>query len=206
MKRKGFTLIELSIVLIIVGLIIGGVMKGKDMINSAKQKKFLTTFIKGWELSVNQYQDRTGQTLGDGTVNGGTQANADGVFDNISLSAAAGLAVVTRLRAVGIDSPITNTAPVNNGGSYTIEGKYARGLSLMSLTGNIQINGTPRNILQLTLVPADVAMAIDTMIDGGADAGLGACIISTSAAAATPTTAVWPDATATPTVTVYILL
>ena len=208
MKRKGFTLIELSIVLIIIGLIIGGVMKGKDMINSAKQKKFVTTFVKGWELAVNQYQDRTGQTLGDGVLNGGTTI-ANGTFDNLNLSLAAGADVVDALAKVGIDAPITNTDSSYNGGSYTIEGKYARGTSVMNLT-SANVNGSVRNVLQITLVPTDVAIAMDTMIDGGPDAGLGTCIRSTGAATATPTTALWPDAnTATVadrTVTVYILL
>ena len=209
MKRKGFTLIELSIVLIIIGLIIGGVMKGKDMINSAKQKKFVTTFVKGWELAVNQYQDRTGQTLGDGVLNGGTGV-ADGTFDNRNLSTAAvGILVVRALNKVGLEAPTTNTDASYNGGSYTIEGKYARGTSVMTLT-SVNVNGSTRNVLNITLVPTDVAIAMDTMIDGGPDAGLGTCIRSTGAAAATPTTEVWPDAnTATAadrTVTVYILL
>jgi len=35
-RRKGFTLIELSIVLVIIGLIVGGVLVGRDLINAAQ--------------------------------------------------------------------------------------------------------------------------------------------------------------------------
>ena len=36
MKQRGFTLIELSIVLVIIGLIVGGVLVGQDLIRAAK--------------------------------------------------------------------------------------------------------------------------------------------------------------------------
>ena len=39
-KQAGFTLIELAIVLVIIGLLLGGVLKGQELINSAKVKKF----------------------------------------------------------------------------------------------------------------------------------------------------------------------
>ncbi|RLB26405.1 MAG: hypothetical protein DRG71_02265, partial [Deltaproteobacteria bacterium] len=70
--QAGFTLIEMAIVLIIIGIIIGAVVKGKDLVHSAKQKKFYTKFLKQWELSVLNYYDRTGNVLGDSTANGGT--------------------------------------------------------------------------------------------------------------------------------------
>ena len=38
---EGFTLIELSIVLIIIGLLLGAIVKGKDLIRSAELKKIL---------------------------------------------------------------------------------------------------------------------------------------------------------------------
>lgn len=62
--RKGFSLIELSIVLIIIGLLMAAVMKGRDLIRSAEMKKFYNTFIKAWELAYTQYYDRTGMPLG----------------------------------------------------------------------------------------------------------------------------------------------
>ncbi|MBP9610124.1 MAG: type II secretion system protein, partial [Laribacter sp.] len=37
-NQSGFTLIELSIVLVVIGLIIGMWFKGKDLIDSAKTK------------------------------------------------------------------------------------------------------------------------------------------------------------------------
>jgi hypothetical protein len=180
------------------------------MINSAKTKKVYSTWIKGWEVAINSYQDRTGQTLADGTANGGT-TTPNGTFDNVVLntSATSATGVQARLRQVGIDVPVTNTGggPLTapDGATYTIEGKYATSTSAMTLS-SIAINGTARNVLNITLVPTDVALALDTMIDGTADAGLGNCRQSTAVATATPTTALWPDAQATKTVTVYIVL
>ena len=38
-KQTGFTLVEIAIVLVIVGLLIGGVLKGQEMITNAKLKR-----------------------------------------------------------------------------------------------------------------------------------------------------------------------
>ena len=46
-NNKGFTLIEMAVVLIIIGLIVGAVVKGKDLVTSAKQKKLYAKFVPG---------------------------------------------------------------------------------------------------------------------------------------------------------------
>ncbi|MCX7173912.1 MAG: prepilin-type N-terminal cleavage/methylation domain-containing protein, partial [Proteobacteria bacterium] len=43
-KQSGFTLIEIAIVLVIIGLLLGGVLKGQELINSAKVKNFAQDF------------------------------------------------------------------------------------------------------------------------------------------------------------------
>ena len=35
-SEQGFTLVELAIVMVIIGLLIGGILKGQELINNAK--------------------------------------------------------------------------------------------------------------------------------------------------------------------------
>jgi len=93
MKRNqsGFTLIEIAIVLVIIGLLLGGVLKGQELINSAKVKNLASDF-KNTSLFIYSYQDKyhalpgddalasthvtgainaaSGVTLGDGKIDG----------------------------------------------------------------------------------------------------------------------------------------
>jgi prepilin-type N-terminal cleavage/methylation domain-containing protein len=41
-QQSGFTLVEIAIVLVIIGLLLGGVLKGQELINSAKVKNMAT--------------------------------------------------------------------------------------------------------------------------------------------------------------------
>lgn len=58
-NQKGFTLVEIAIVLVIIGLLLGGVLKGQEMINAAKIKTD-TDSLKSLQASIYAYKDRTG--------------------------------------------------------------------------------------------------------------------------------------------------
>ncbi|MFZ2541957.1 MAG: prepilin-type N-terminal cleavage/methylation domain-containing protein [Gallionella sp.] len=66
MKRNqsGFTLIEIAIVLVIIGLLLGGVLKGQELINSAKVKNLAIDF-KNIPVFIYGYQDRFKALPGD---------------------------------------------------------------------------------------------------------------------------------------------
>jgi prepilin-type N-terminal cleavage/methylation domain-containing protein len=67
-SQSGFTLIELSVVLAVIGLIIGAMAIGKDVQRNAEFTKIKNKFVDQWEQSYNQYYQRTGVVLGDSQV------------------------------------------------------------------------------------------------------------------------------------------
>jgi prepilin-type N-terminal cleavage/methylation domain-containing protein len=77
-KQTGFTLIELAIVLVIIGLLLGGVLRGQELINSAKVKNMARDF-QNVQVYIYGYQDKFKALPGDDTavathVTGGTPA------------------------------------------------------------------------------------------------------------------------------------
>jgi prepilin-type N-terminal cleavage/methylation domain-containing protein len=71
--QTGFTLIEIAVVLVIIGLLLGGVLKGQELINSAKVKNLATDF-RNIPVFIYTYQDRFKALPGD-DANAATHIN-----------------------------------------------------------------------------------------------------------------------------------
>ena len=82
-KQNGFTLIEIAIVLVIIGLLLGGVLKGQELINTARVRA-LNNSVDGITAAWFSFQDRYRAFPGDyldarSTVNlPGAPAGGDG--------------------------------------------------------------------------------------------------------------------------------
>jgi prepilin-type N-terminal cleavage/methylation domain-containing protein len=63
-NQKGFTLVEMAIVLVIIGLLLGGVLKGQELIDNSRIKNAMND-LKGVSAAYNGYFDRFRQMPGD---------------------------------------------------------------------------------------------------------------------------------------------
>ena len=80
-RQSGFTLIEIAIVLVIIGLLLGGILKGQELINSARVKNLATDF-RNIPVFIYGYQDKfkalPGDDLHADTHVGSTATNGSG--------------------------------------------------------------------------------------------------------------------------------
>jgi prepilin-type N-terminal cleavage/methylation domain-containing protein len=63
-RRDGFTLIELSIVLIVIGLIVGGILVGQNLINAAAIRAQVSQ-IEKYNTAANTFREKYGYLPGD---------------------------------------------------------------------------------------------------------------------------------------------
>lgn len=83
--RHGFSLVELSIVLVILGLLTGGILSGQSLIRAAELRS-VTTEFQTYQTAVRTFQDKYFHLPGDmpnaekfwGTMSSGTCPNATG--------------------------------------------------------------------------------------------------------------------------------
>ena len=97
-QQSGFTLVEIAIVLVIIGLLLGGILKGQELINSAKVKNLANDF-RTIPTYIYAYQDKYKNLPGDDNAvathlgASGTQATVgsvgNGVIENDPLSTTA---------------------------------------------------------------------------------------------------------------------
>lgn len=116
-KQNGFTLIEIAIVLVIIGLLTGGVLKGQELIRNAQVRNTISK-IDELKAAVFGFQDRYQAQPGDmanaTTVIGNNAANCTWSCGNGLISPWRNTSLVTNhLSAAGFYTGPFNTAEVN---------------------------------------------------------------------------------------------
>jgi prepilin-type N-terminal cleavage/methylation domain-containing protein len=218
--QSGFTLVEIAIVLVIIGLLLGGVLKGQELVEQSKIKRVVNDF-NNISAAFSTYQDRYKALPGDDinaanrwtTVIGGASAAAAGDGNNIinatlpqvftgSAANEGGLAW-QHLRASGLVSGDMSTAATSTTPEQTpFNSSYGFGVSATAFALGI----APTFCASL---PPKAAEQLDRQLDDGrpgtgkirADAG-NAAKNTAPAAAAQAANAVYVDNAALPWVTV----
>ena len=152
-NNKGFTLIEIAIVLVIIGLLLGGIIKGRTFIESAKIKNIIKQ-AESVSAAVYAYQDRYSYYPGDdNTANarwGLPNGNGNGQITEWQNAP-------RHLEAAGL---ITGSYT----GSNTIVHRY--GGSVYIYYQNIGGYGAG-NLIRFDNLPGDAAEALDAALDDG---------------------------------------
>ena len=161
-SAQGFTLVELAIVLVIIGIIIGAVMKGQDLIDNARAKK-VTTTVNTWNMLTWAYMDRKGRFPGDSGRNGL-------IGDSAGEQTAAASAIGEMAATGAFTNPPDNPIAIGSYQFYVYIGYDSSGTSKNALVICKTVNcaATVFTSDELKLIEA-----VDTAIDGLSDAGLG---------------------------------
>jgi prepilin-type N-terminal cleavage/methylation domain-containing protein len=176
-SAKGFTLVELAIVLVIIGIILGAVLKGQELVNNAKTKRLYQQYREMY-AAMYTYYDRYGLFPGDDTTaaarggiwTGLTAGDGNGLIATGTTATAANYACAAtgaeqcdmwrELRLAGIISGSTAAGAASfRNPSHSYGGAIAVSYSTVS--------ALTTNFIQFQNVPAEVCQIIDTQYDDG---------------------------------------
>jgi prepilin-type N-terminal cleavage/methylation domain-containing protein len=169
-RQTGFTLVEIAIVLVIIGLLLGGILKGQEMIVQAKIKNAMADF-SGISAAYHGYQDRYRKIPGDDNTatrwTTGTVGDGNGVIAGAYNASCTAAGVTTEsclwwqhLRLAGFVAGNGATQPTN-----AFAGMI--GVQTGNTSGGSVMNGFASLIICSANIPDKVAIAIDTSMDDG---------------------------------------
>jgi prepilin-type N-terminal cleavage/methylation domain-containing protein len=181
-QEAGFTLVEIAIVLVIIGLLLGGILKGQEMITQAKIKNIVND-LNGMSAAIYSYQDRYRALPGDelnASTTGRWGAGAPG-GDGNGVFCTGACASPTTLKynsppvapAAGLETQLfwlhlrlSGFVPGPTAGAAGMQqpSNAVNGLLGVQTTGM----GFIANIICSSNLPDKVGIAVDTQIDDGA--------------------------------------
>ncbi|MBL8381994.1 MAG: prepilin-type N-terminal cleavage/methylation domain-containing protein [Burkholderiales bacterium] len=182
-KQKGFTLVEIAIVLVIIGLLLGGILRGQELIQGARVRNVIDQ-QNGIRAAYFAFQDRFRLVPGDiGTtqtalVGNGVLASTDGASGNGQIAVNDSSTAFQNLTATGfLSCSVCTVAQQASTASNSPTNVYGGVLQLV--TNNVLANFTApatfglalpavrTNIKTGNLIPSNVMAEIDLKADDG---------------------------------------
>lgn len=192
-RQQGFTLLELSIALLVIALLVGALSVGSDLQRNATYQRLATGFVRGWQLAFLTHSDKVGVVPGDNqTAPTGKVNAAEGVElcddDLRNVMYAAGVSM-PQGRAEGFE---THYGYLDSNGNPQ-DVSVCMSNVVWSVPGNrAGLYVTQRkNVLVLKGLTPDLARMLDALVDGNPDARFGSFREDAQAAQTSSTGVEW---------------
>lgn len=185
-QQRGFSLVELSMVLIVIALIAGAVAVGGDVQRNAAYQKLGSSFVRGWQLSFLSYKTKIGVVVGDSqttptsfvneNVTGGDSGGAGGSPAEICSST-----LRNAMLAAGVEMPQGRTEGKetqysyldSNGNPQELQVCF-RSIPWMTETATPgTYSNQIKNVMVIKQVTPDLARLLDSLVDVARDAQFG---------------------------------
>ena len=176
--QAGFSLVELSIVLLVIGLLIGAAAIGRDLQRTAANQRISTDFVQGWQLAYEAFVNGVGRPPGDvassptGRVNGVTTPAG---------TALCGTDMVNAFLAAGVRLPEGRASGQPDRAAYLDSNGNPQEVQVCFQSVDWAEPGAalgsfvtrPRNVMVLRGLTFSMASMLDQQIDGRSDARFG---------------------------------
>lgn len=174
-RQTGFTLLELSIALLIIALLIGALSVGSDLQRNANYQRLATSFVRGWQLSFLTFTDKVGVVPGD------SQITPTGKINGANDSELCELDLRNAMYAAGVNMPQGRAEGFETHYGYLDSNGNPQDLSVCLKNVAWSVPGSSanqyvvqrKNVLILRGLTPDLARMIDALVDGNPDARFG---------------------------------
>lgn len=173
--QTGFTLLELSVVLVIIGMIVGAVTIGRDVQRNAAYQRIATEFVQGWAIGYDTFASNNGIVIGD------SPANPTGMVNAITATPLCLVNLRAAMQVAGLPMPAGRSEGSETQAVYLDSNGLPQELAICFENVDWSIPGTTtgtyvtrkRNVMTLTGLTPAMAKLLDSHFDGRVDARFG---------------------------------
>lgn len=183
-SQGGFTLVEMSVVLLVIGLIIGAVSIGKDMQRNAEYVKIKQKFVDQWVNAYNSHYVKAGVVIGDSqvaprmmvngesylAVSGGDMTEVTGPAEICQAGTTSSDILHAEMHRHGVRMPPGRAEGSEDRYVYLDSNGNPQEIKVCFRWNNPGTASGSGNVMVIYGLTPDLARALDQMIDGKPDA------------------------------------